>query len=44
MIYKNFENQFENIEFNDTRKYDLNGTKGVTHTDLERLKKGKKSY
>jgi len=40
MIYSNFKNQFEKLEFNDTRKYNLSGTRGVSHTDLERLKKG----
>ena len=41
MIRENFRNQFSKFDLNDTTKYNLNGTSNVTHTDLERLKKGR---
>jgi hypothetical protein len=43
MIRKNFENQFKKFNFTDITKIkeQLNGTSGVTHTDLTRIKQGK---
>ena len=34
-------NQFDKFDFNDMKKFILNGTNGVTHTDLKRIKEGK---
>ena len=43
MVRKNFKNKFNEFDFNDLTKIrnKLNGTNGVTHTDILRLKKGK---
>lgn len=43
MIRENFQNRFDKFDFNDLKQYvsKLNGTNGVTHTDMSRLKQGK---
>ncbi|CAF0784089.1 unnamed protein product [Brachionus calyciflorus] len=43
MVRKNFKNKFNEFDFNDLNKIrdKLNGTEGVTHTDVLRLKQGK---
>ena len=43
MIRENFKNQFSKFNFTDMTQFreQLLGTNGVTHTDINRLKKGK---
>lgn len=43
MVRKNFQNQLKKFDFYDMTKYknQMLGTKGVTHTDIIRLRQGK---
>jgi hypothetical protein len=43
MIYKNFKNNLSKFDFNDMKPYKdaMNGTSGVTHTDIKRIREGK---
>ena len=41
MIRENFFNEFKKFDFNDLTHNVLNGSSGITHTDLRRINEGK---
>jgi hypothetical protein len=41
MIRSNFRNRFDKFDATDFKNYSLNGTNGISHTDIKRIKEGK---